>query len=54
MSDTGADNRFIYMDYAATTPVDPRVADLMAEHLTADSNFANPSAVHIAGRLQAW
>lgn len=41
---------FIYMDYAATTPVDPRVAELLAQHLTADGDFANPSAVHIAGR----
>ena len=40
----------IYLDYAATTPVDPRVADLMSEHLTATGNFANPSAIHVAGR----
>lgn len=43
-------SNFIYLDYAATTPVDPRVADLMAQHLTADGDFANPSAIHIAGR----
>jgi cysteine desulfurase len=40
----------IYLDYAATTPVDPRVADIMSTHLTASGNFANPSAIHIAGR----
>jgi len=32
------------MDNAATTPVDPRVAAAMAECLTADGCFANPSS----------
>jgi cysteine desulfurase len=32
------------MDNAATTPVDPRVAAVMAECLTADGCFANPSS----------
>ena len=40
----------IYLDYAATTPVDARVADIMSEHLTSSGAFANPSAIHIAGR----
>ena len=40
----------VYLDFAATTPVDPRVADVMSAHLTTTGNFANPSAVHIAGR----
>ena len=31
--------RTIYFDYAATTPVDPRVAARMAECLTADGAF---------------
>ncbi len=34
----------IYLDYAATTPVDPLVAQRMAECLTLDGNFANPSS----------
>lgn len=34
----------VYLDYAATTPVDPRVADLMADCLTLDGNFANPAS----------
>ena len=39
----------IYLDYAASTPVDPRVFDRMREvSLTA---FANPSSTHAAGRL---
>ena len=40
----------IYLDYAATSPVDLRVVDIMSTHLTASGNFANPSAIHIAGR----
>ncbi|WP_048308445.1 aminotransferase class V-fold PLP-dependent enzyme [Halomonas sp. PR-M31] len=40
----------IYLDYAATTPVDPRVADIMARHLTLDGIFANPaSRSHMLG-----
>ena len=34
----------IYMDYAATTPVDPQVAEKMATCLTMDGNFANPAS----------
>lgn len=34
----------IYFDYAATTPVDPRVAQKMSECLLATGNFGNPSS----------
>jgi len=34
----------LYLDYAATTPVDPRVAELMASCLTLEGNFANPAS----------
>jgi cysteine desulfurase len=34
----------IYLDYAATTPVDPRVAELMAQCLTIEGNFGNPAS----------
>lgn len=34
----------IYLDYAATTPVDPEVATLMSDCLTLDGNFANPAS----------
>lgn len=34
----------IYLDYSATTPVDPRVADLICKHLTMDGNFGNPAS----------
>jgi len=40
----------IYLDYLATTPVDPRVAEKMAECLTIDGNFGNAaSRSHIYG-----
>jgi len=34
----------IYLDYAATTPVDPKVAEAMANCLTVDGVFANPAS----------
>jgi len=34
----------IYLDYSATTPIDPRVAAKMAECLTIDGNFGNPAS----------
>ncbi|TFH86988.1 aminotransferase class V-fold PLP-dependent enzyme [Billgrantia azerbaijanica] len=40
----------VYLDYAATTPVDPRVAEVMSRHLTLDGIFANPaSRSHMLG-----
>lgn len=40
----------IYLDNAATTPVDPRVAEMMSKCLTQDGVFANPaSRSHIYG-----
>lgn len=41
----------IYLDYAATTPVDPRVAEAMIECLRSDGAHGNPSSVnHAYGR----
>lgn len=34
----------IYFDYSATTPVDSRVAEKMADCLTNDGNFGNPAS----------
>ncbi|BAV33988.1 cysteine desulfurase [Sulfuricaulis limicola] len=34
----------IYLDYSATTPVDPRVADKMCKYLTPDGEFGNPAS----------
>ena len=40
----------IYLDYAASTPVDPRVAQLMGEHMTMEGVFGNPaSRSHVYG-----
>ncbi|MDZ7851348.1 MAG: IscS subfamily cysteine desulfurase [Halomonas sp.] len=40
----------VYLDYAATTPVDPRVAEVMSQYLTLDGIFANPaSRSHMLG-----
>lgn len=44
----------IYLDYAATTPVDPTVACVMGGFLTADGIFGNPaSAAHGFGQAAA-
>jgi cysteine desulfurase len=43
-------NTPIYLDYAATTPVDPRVAAAMLECLTRDGIFGNPASMHHFGR----
>ncbi len=40
-----ARERPVYLDYAATTPVDPRVAGAMAECLTLDGAFGNPGSL---------
>ena len=34
----------VYLDYAATTPVAPEVAEIMSQHLTLEGNFANPAS----------
>ena len=40
----------IYLDYSATTPVDPRVAKKMAQYLTPETTFGNPaSRSHVFG-----
>ncbi len=44
------DADIVYLDYAATTPVDPRVIDVMTPLFRDDGDFANPSSGHAAGR----
>jgi cysteine desulfurase len=39
---------FIYLDYNATTPIDPRVAEAMRPFLT--GGYGNPSSTHSEGR----
>ncbi len=34
----------IYMDYSATTPVDPRIAEKMCRYLTPEGRFGNPAS----------
>ena len=38
----------IYLDYMATTPVDPRVAAKMSAHMTMDGCFVNAASKHHA------
>lgn len=39
----------IYLDYMATTPVDPRVTEKMLPYLLQESGFGNPSSKHFYG-----
>lgn len=41
--------QFIYLDYSATTPIEPRVLDAMLPFLK--ENFANPSSTHYFGTI---
>ncbi len=42
--------QFIYLDHAATTPVDPEVVAIILPWLSSVSHCGNPSSVHSAGR----
>jgi cysteine desulfurase len=51
---TADDDRPVYLDYAASTPVDRRVADAIAAVLdSTGGGYANPSSTHRAGRRAA-
>jgi cysteine desulfurase len=41
----------VYLDYAATSPVDPRVAAAMSECLTREGVFGNPASMHFFGSV---
>lgn len=43
--------RTVYLDYAATTPVDLSVAECMSRYLTLEGTFGNPASPHRYGRL---
>lgn len=42
-------NRQVYLDHAATTPIDPRVKEVMLPYLT--EKFGNPSSFHSLGKV---
>ena len=46
-------NRPVYLDYAATTPVDPLVATEIARCLTDAGGYGNASSAHFFGRTAA-
>jgi cysteine desulfurase len=48
---TATEARPIYLDYQATTPVDPRVVEAMLPFLTTE--YGNPSSAHAYGRAAA-
>jgi cysteine desulfurase len=39
----------IYLDYNATTPIDPKILESILSYL--ESNFGNPSSSHVYGRI---
>ncbi|MGL6036164.1 MAG: IscS subfamily cysteine desulfurase [Legionella sp.] len=46
--------RPIYLDYMATTPVDPRVVERMMHYLGPDGDFGNPASItHVYGTTAA-
>src|SRR5579859_8164253 len=49
MNHPGLENSPIYLDYNATTPVDPVVVEAMMPYLT--THFGNPSSTHVYGHV---
>lgn len=44
-------SKIVYLDYAATTPVDRHVAEVMAQCLLREDGFGNPSSTHALGAM---
>ncbi len=49
MNKPAADD-MVYLDYAATTPLAPEVANAMQDCIDSSAYLGNPSSVHVAGR----
>ncbi|RUR17496.1 MULTISPECIES: IscS subfamily cysteine desulfurase [Legionella] len=48
------DSKPIYLDYMATTPIDPRVVEEMLKYMGPDGHFGNPaSKTHVYGQTAA-
>ena len=43
----------IYLDYAATTPLDPQVIRTMVDFLQTDGSYGNPASTHSYGHIAA-
>ena len=41
--------RFVYLDNASATPIEPKVLEVMLPYLS--DNYANPSSLHKLGRV---
>lgn len=44
------DKRPLYLDHAATTPVDPEVVQAVSDCMSAGDTYGNPASLHLAGR----
>lgn len=44
-------SKFIYLDYAATTPIDKRVAKIMSDSMFSGNEFGNANSQHIYGNI---
>ena len=42
--------RRIYLDYNASTPLDPLVAETLRAAIETETGYGNPSSLHWAGR----
>ena len=47
-----AQGELVYLDYAATTPLDEAVLETMLDLQKVGGDFANPSAIHPAWQTQ--
>ena len=41
--------KYVYLDYAATTPMDPRVIEVITKHF--NETYGNASSMHTMGQI---